>query len=172
MLNRIVPVMIAITLLSMLVPGTGCSNRPSGMPSLYPCKITVTQDGAPLADARVTMVNISDTETGDAWTPAGMTDSSGVAVMRTNNQYDGAAAGTYRIVVEKIETEPSRLGAPPPADSPEYEAWADKSANENLAQYALVEATYSSSKTPHEIEVAKGSNEKTVDVGKAVKIKM
>jgi len=163
---------IAILLLSLSVTIFGCSNRPLGMPSLYPCSITVTQDGAPLADASVILVNISDVDKGQAWAPMGRTDSGGVAVMRTNSQYNGAATGKYRIIVEKVETEPSKLGSPPPADTPEYEVWSSKSANENLAQFALVEAVYSSSKTPHEIEVGKGANEKTIDVGKAVRKKM
>ena len=163
---------IAILLLSLSVTIFGCSNRPSGMPSLYPCSITVTQEGAPLADASVILVNISDTEKGQAWTPAGKTDSNGVAVMRTNSQYNGAATGKYRIIVEKVETEPSKLGPPPSADTPEYEVWSDKIANENLAQFALVEAVYSSSTTPHEIDVGRGANDKTIDVGKAVHVKM
>jgi len=166
------PKSIVVLLLLFSVALLGCSNRPSGMPALYPCKITVTQDGTPLADASVVLVNISDTEKGQAWAPMGKTDSSGVAVMRTNAQYNGAAAGKYRIIVEKTETEPSKLGPPPAADSTEYEAWSEKSANENLAQFALVEAVYSSSKTPHEIDIEKGANDKTIDVGKAVRVKM
>jgi len=162
---------IVILLLSFSVTLFGCSNRPSGMPALYPCKITVTQDGTPLADASVVLVNISDTEKGQAWAPMGKTDSSGVAVMMTNAQYNGAAAGKYRIIVDKTETEPSKLGPPPATDSPEYEAWSEKSANEDLTQFSLVETVYSSSETPHEIDVGKGTNEKTVDVGKVVRIK-
>ena len=163
---------IAILLLSLSVTLFGCSNRPSGMPALHPCSITVTQDGTPLTDASVVLVNISDTDKGQAWAPMGKTDSSGVAVMRTNAQYNGAAAGKYRIIVEKTETEPSKLGPPPPADTPEYEVWSGKNANENLAQFTLVETVYSSSKAPHEIDVGKGSNDKTIDVGKAVRVKM
>ena len=109
---------------------------------------------------------------GNAWVPMGKTDANGVAVMQTNAQYPGAAAGKYRIVVEKTETEPSKLGPPPPADSPEYETRSMKNASEDLVQYTLVETVYSSSKTPHEIDVGKGASEKTIDVGKAVKVKM
>ena len=159
-------------LLSFFVALFGCSHRPSGMPTMYPCKITVTQDGAPLAGASVVLVCISDTAMGNAWTPMGKTDSSGVAVMMTNGTYSGAAAGTYRIIVDKSETEPSKIGPPPPADTPEHEAWSEKIANEDRVQFALVEAVYSSSETPHEIDVGKGANDKTIDVGKAVRVKM
>ena len=121
--------------------------------------------------ASVIMTNLSDTAVGTAWTPSGTTDSQGVARMRTNAQHEGAAAGKYRVVVEKFEVEPSKLGPQPPVDSPEYEAWSHKSAEETLARYALVEVLYSSSKTPHEVEITKGENNHTIDVGKAVRIK-
>jgi len=162
-------VLLSLLLASALL--SGCSNRPAGMPLLCPCNITVTQDGVPLAGASVLMTNLSDDAVGKAWTPSGTTDSQGVARMKTNAQYEGVAAGKYRVVVEKFETESSKLGPQPPVDSPEYEAWSHKSASEILAQYALVEVIYSSSKTPHEVEIAKGENNHTVDVGKAVRIK-
>lgn len=161
-----------LILLSIFIACSGCSNRPAGMPGLSPCKIIVTQDGAPLAGASVVMIN-SDTTTGEDWTPMGTTDQSGVAVMRTNAQYDGAAVGKYKIVVTKTETEESKLGPPPPPDSPDYDNWAHKNANENIASFNVVEATYSSPKTtPHEIEVTKGSNEVKIDVGKPIRVKM
>ena len=117
------------------------------------------------------LINVSEPEVGNAWAPMAKTDSGGIAVMHTNSQYQGVPTGKYRIIVDKIETEPSKLGPPPSVDSPGYEAWAQKNADEKLAQYILVETIYSSSQTPHEIEVGKGTNNKTIDVGKAVKIK-
>ena len=163
---------ILFLLLLLSVSLFSCSNRPPGMPVLYPCKITVIQGEAPLADATVILINVSDIATGQAWAPMGKTNSSGVAVMMTNAQYSGAAAGKYQIIVEKRDMEPSKLGPPPAADSPEYDAWSEKRANEDLALLTLIDEVYSSSKTPHEIEVGKGPNEKTIDVGKAVRIKM
>ena len=162
---------LLLPLLLLAVLLAGCSDRPADMPPLFPCSITVTQDGVPLEGASVRMVNLSDAAVGNAWTPSGTTDASGVAQMMTNAQYAGAAAGKYRITVEKFETEPSKLGPQPPVDSPEYEAWSHRSAAETLAQYALVEAIYSSSQTPHEIEITKGANDLTIDVGKAVRIR-
>jgi len=161
---------LSLPLLLLAVLLVGCSDRPADMPPLFPCNITVTQDGVALEGASVRMVN-SDSAVGNAWTPSGTTDAGGVARMMTNAQYAGAAAGKYRITVEKFETEPSKLGPQPPVDSPEYEAWSHRSASETLTQYALVEAIYSSSQTPHEIEVTKGANDVTIDVGKAVRIK-
>ena len=163
--------LIVVTLLSIFVFFSGCSYRPPGMPVLYPCKITVTQEGVPLADASVMLINISSTDVGNAWAPMGKTNSNGVAVMQTNAQYSGAAAGKYRIIVDKSEFDPSKVGPHPPIDSPEFAAWERKRDSEVLAEYYLVEAVYSSPQTPHEIDVSKGSNEMTIDVGKAVRIK-
>ena len=162
----------AYILLLPLLLFSGCSDRPAGMPPLYSCNITVTQDGVPLEGAAVRMLNLSDTAGGEAWTPIGTTDAGGVARMMTNAQYYGAAAGRYRITVEKFETEPSKLGPQPPVDTPEYEAWSHRSSMETLSQYALVEVLYSSSRTPHEIEVTKGTNNHTIDVGKAIRVRV
>jgi len=101
-----------------------------------------------------------------------MTDSNGVAVIRTNAQYPGAAAGKYRITVEKYEPEQSRLGPPPAPDTPAYARWEERVANEDLGQYSLIEVIYASPETPLEIEVGRGTNDKTIDVGKPVRIKL
>lgn len=150
----------------------GCSDRPAGMPALYPCKITITQEDAPLVDASVVLSNISDPALGDTWSAAGRTDSSGVAVIQTNGQYAGAPGGTYKIIVEKINTESAKFGPRPPAGTPELVDWEDKTAfDTTISRVILVEPLYSSSSTPHEIEVKKGNNDVSIDVGKAVKIK-
>jgi len=163
---------VIISLLSLSVSLLGCSGRPAGMPALYPCKITVTQEDVPLADATVIMSNVSDPTLGDAWSAMGRTDSDGVAVIQTNGQYPGAPAGTYKIIVEKINTESARFGPRPPAGTPELVDWEDKTTfDDTVFRVTLVEPLYSSSNTPHEIEVKKGTNEMSIDVGKAVKIK-
>ena len=165
-------VFLPLLLISILL--AGCSGGPAGMPPLFPCSITVTQEGVPLEGAVVRMVNLSDEAIGMAWTPIATTDANGVARMMTNAQYDGVAAGKYRIVVEKFESEPSRLGPPPPVDSPEYEAWSHRSAAETRAQYALVNSRYSSSNSPHEVEITRGgrgANDHTIDVGVPVRVR-
>ena len=44
-------------------------------------------------------------EEGDGkWGVAGHTNASGVAVMRTGGQYDGAPAGTYKVLISKNES--------------------------------------------------------------------
>jgi len=162
---------IVAILLLIFISLSGCSNRPPGMPPLYPCTITVTQEGVALADASVMLVNISAADVGNAWTPMGKTDSNGVAVVRTNAQYQGAAAGKYKIIIEKREFDPSKVGPHPPIDSPEFAAWERKRDSEVLAEYDLVEAVYSTPQTPHEIDVRKGTNNLTIDVGKAIRVR-
>jgi len=82
---------------------TGCwgEPRPDGMPRLYPVSIIVTQEGVPLEEASVTL--IPEDPANARWGPMGMTDGSGVAVMRTDGKYAGAPLGTYKVVVSKME---------------------------------------------------------------------
>ena len=161
-----------ISLILGLLVCVGCSsNLPDGLPRLYPCQITVIQDGAPLADAVVTL---QSPEAGQLWFPMGTTDVSGVAVMDTNGRYPGAPEGVFKVLVFKGVSEPSRLGPPPPEDSPEYGAWAARASEEVRNEYIVVDPIYNdAATTPHEIKIeTRGRNEMTVDVGKAVRIRM
>ena len=106
------------------------------------------------------------------WFPLGVTDETGTANMLTNGRYPGAPQGTYKVLVSKVVRGESRLGPPPPEDSPAYHQWAERSANETISEYHIVDPQYNDvQKTPHEIEVkAKGPNAVTIDVGKPVKV--
>ncbi|MCL2743513.1 MAG: hypothetical protein FWE67_06660 [Planctomycetaceae bacterium] len=79
---------------------TGCSEpRPDGMPQIYPCKIKiVSKDNQPIADVSV---NAMPVQQGSQWAGKGLTDSGGIAVMRTNGMYAGLPAGQFKIVVTK-----------------------------------------------------------------------
>ena len=157
--------MIVITII-------GCTNDvPKDLPKCYPCQITVVQDGAPLADATVTLLS---PEMGQKWFPLGSTDQTGTANVLTNGRYHGAPEGTYKIRVYKAVKGASRFGPPPPEDSPDYQAWIERSGDEVIPEYLVVEPQYNDAqKTPHEIEVKKkGPNKITVDVGKPVKIRI
>jgi hypothetical protein len=155
----------------------GCSSQqlPDDLPTLYPCKITVIQDGQPLADASV-ILHLTDHSTnhgGKSWVPMGLTDENGVAVIKTNARYNGAPLGKYKILVNKTERETSKFGSPPPEDSPDYARWLEKSQQEKLHEFGLVETIYTDAgKTPHDIEVIKNTNQKSVDVGKSVRNKI
>ncbi|MDR2705158.1 MAG: hypothetical protein LBC02_05200 [Planctomycetaceae bacterium] len=164
---------IAILFVTIL----GCSSQqlPEDLPVLYPCKITVIQDGQPLAGASVILQlteNVS-AHGGKSWIPMGLTDENGVAVMKTNARYNGAPLGKYKILVNKTEREPSKLEPAPPEDSPLYTKWLEKSQEEKLYEFGLVEAIYTDAqKTPHDIEITKNTNQKNVDVGKTVRNKI
>ena len=83
-----------------LVLHTGCGGGDSGrradMPKVYPVKITIKQDGTALQDASVTLT----AETPSKYGSSGITDASGVAVIRTYG-FAGAPEGTYTITVSK-----------------------------------------------------------------------
>jgi hypothetical protein len=154
----------------------GCSTEtPEGLPSLSPCKITVIQDGQPLPGASVIFLAADNSVStkGKTWTPMGLTDEKGVAVMRTNARYEGVPLGKYKILINKTEQEQSKLGQTPPENSPAYATWITKSQDEKLYEYGLVEPIYNNAeKTPYEIEIGKSANAKSVDVGKAVRVKL
>jgi hypothetical protein len=82
----------------------GCGQKlPEGMPPLYPCKITVTQEGKPAVNASVIL---HPTVQGDKyWAISSLSDTNGVVVMSTNGKYKGVPAGTYKITVEKLQEE-------------------------------------------------------------------
>lgn len=148
---------------------SGCSSGPelpSDLPKLTPCKLTVVQDGTPLAGATVTL-----TMQGQPWYPCGSTNEKGEVELYTNGKYKGVPAGTYKISVAKTETEPSKLGTAPPEGDPQYGAWMAKSAQEKRNTYSLVEKQYTDAKTtPLEITIPGG--ETMVNAGKAVKEKI
>ena len=139
---------------------TGCSGQkyPDGMPKLVPCEITIQQEGQPLADA---MVSLIPTQGDNKWSANGRTDDAGKAVIYTWGKYEGAAEGSYKVVVGKTHTD----SAPQAASSDE-----ETRRPQQDKTYNLVEEVYSeASTTPLEIELKKGTKEFTLDAGKAIK---
>ena len=74
------------------------------MPKLTPTVVTIMQDGAPLEGAIVSLLPLDAANS--RWNAAGVTDKSGKAKIRTLSQYDGAAAGKYKVTVTKTYVEP------------------------------------------------------------------
>jgi hypothetical protein len=154
----------------------GCQYSPSlppGIPPLTVCKITVTQNGEPLAGALVTLNSVAGTEN---WRTGGMTNANGVVVPFTNGLFEGVPQGKYKIVVSKREQDAANIPPAPEMGAPGYEEWLKKYA-ENVTipnTYSLVEKQYTlPSTTPHEIDVSgKKIIETTIDVGKKVREKM
>jgi len=162
--------LLSILLLLATVLMTGCGEKlPPGMPKLYPVIVTVTQEGTPLAGAIVQL--IPEDPAHAAWGPGGMTDASGVAVLRTNGPYKGAPLGKYKVVVTKseIESPPS----PPPRgpgvtreDVGRYQALLNR-----LKAYNYVETQYgSATDTPLEVEITAKVKNYTFDAGKPIKV--
>ncbi len=130
----------------------GCrSNLPDGLPRLYSCSISVTQDAKPLAGA--TVIFYPKTRAGGpSWTPMGVTDASGVAVMRVNALYDGAPLGSYRVVISKTEEQQANSSPAPPEGTPAYDRWLE-GGGDALKEFSLVERIYTDpEKTPHDHE--------------------
>jgi hypothetical protein len=88
------------TLLLAVLFVSGCGEpRPAGMPKLYPASIIVTFEGEPFDGATVQLM--PEDAAIARWGPIGQTNSSGVAVLRTDGKYNGAPLGNYKILVSK-----------------------------------------------------------------------
>ncbi|MDR2169997.1 MAG: hypothetical protein LBP59_07645 [Planctomycetaceae bacterium] len=156
-----------LTILSVFVFyfGFGCSrsSKPEGFPQLYPCKITITQDGSPLEGATVSLVPFD--QSGWKWRSSGQTDASGAATVMTYG-YKGSPAGKFKIIVEKkIEEDPIH----------ETNVYGEKQISGYESIYTLIDEKFTKAETTSltvEIpESGKGASA-NFDVGKAVKIKL
>ncbi|MDR2345030.1 MAG: hypothetical protein LBE18_03100 [Planctomycetaceae bacterium] len=149
---------VTLIIAVMLFIGCSDSGKPSDLPELYRCTITITQEGKPLSGAIVEF--ISEDTNNKKYTPVQHTDSNGTALMSTYG-YIGVPAGKYKIIVTKnIEDETTIQ---------------NKETGENIIvggqKYQMVESIYSDIKTtPLEIEVNSKNTKQTFDVGKAVKL--
>jgi len=146
----------------------GCGKRaPEGLPNLEPVKLTVTQDGAPCAEAQV---NLLAFDSSNKWSSGGTTDANGVVALVTHGQYKGVPAGKYKVSVFKKVGE----GTPPPplpTDEASEKAYNDYyESGQTYDLFCLIEKQYTDlNTTPLEIEVVKGKNDITVDVGAPVR---
>ena len=145
---------IAVAVVAVI--GCAKTDKPEGLPDLFPCEITITQDGKPLAGANV--VFFGDQK----WAVGGGTAENGVAKIYTHGKFEGAPSGKYKVTVTKTITE----GGPTEADlnNPSYSGGYGK-------QYDVIDKKFRSAETTTlEIDVAPGKNTKTLDVEKAVKV--
>ena len=139
-------IIIAIVITALSITGCGSNNsRPSDLPQLYPCVLTVTQEGNPLSGAYVTLIPME--ESNAKYQASSVTDNEGKATIITYG-FDGVPAGKYKVCVRKVVGDENR-------------------------EYQLVEPKYSDSKnTPHELEITgKQMPPASFDVGKSVKPK-
>jgi hypothetical protein len=137
----------------------GCSPRstPSDLPALYPCAITVIQDGKPLTGGVVMLSAVDKNQKfGSA---SAETDSNGVAALRTYGE-PGVPLGAYKIIVLKTVSE-GQTERTDPAGMKYFDGGTD---------YSRVDKKFIEAETsPLEITITAGKNAQTADVGKAGK---
>lgn len=144
--------------LFVAIVGCGKSNLPPDLPKLVPCKITVTQEGSPLENAKVFL----QPEDGSKWNATGNTNAQGETVLMTHGMYNGVPEGKYKVLISKTES------TNPPLVSTESGLPQEKSKT-----FTYVEEIYgNASKTPLSIDVSSSNGTHSVDAGKAVKIQL
>jgi len=128
----------------------GCNDggraKPKDLPPLYATTLTFTQEGVPLDDASIVL------HSDGRWAVAGRTNEKGEVILTTNGYYDGVPAGTYKISVTKIIFEQNSKGL----IIKQTDVIPNQFKNENT--------------TPLEIEIGTKDNNKTFDLGKAIKV--
>jgi len=145
------------------VSAFGCAEkRPDGFPELYPISIKILQEGKPLEGASVNLV-AQDPQL-VRWPAGGNTNADGVVELRTYG-YEGAPAGTFKVLVMKTET----LGE---ANSPEEaQRLMQEGKLGDFERFDLVDTRYrDQAQTPLSLEVKAGSNEtQEFDVGAPIR---
>ncbi|MDR2704889.1 MAG: hypothetical protein LBC02_03835 [Planctomycetaceae bacterium] len=152
---------IFFVVLTTIFSFTACSHKttPPDLPKLYPCEITVIQDGKPLADVNV-VLQATDKTVKYGYSSVS-TAANGIAVMRTYGE-TGVPAGVYKIILQKSVTEGEKESAD--VSGMKYK--------HGGTTFTLIDAKFTDVETtPLEIEIKNGKNIQTIDVGNAVKIK-
>jgi hypothetical protein len=143
---------------------SGCNNdssRPSDLPPLFSCTITVLQDEKPLDGAMVFLVPID--ASGSKYQASSITDEQGIAAISTYG-FAGVPAGQYKVTIMKTIEDDLVYGK---------DAYGDDTVTDSTT-YHLVDTKFSSAESsPYEIEITgKGKAKLTADVGKAIKTKV
>ena len=138
-------------LLCCMLLSNGCGGdgraRPRDLPALYPCTLTFTQEGVPLAKADIILHSDSK------WAVTGQTDENGQATLTTNGYYNGVPEGTYKITVRRIIVVMDAKNVNP------------------VKQTDVIPNEFKmATNTTLEITIGKKGNDKTYDLGKAVSI--
>jgi hypothetical protein len=136
----------------------GCSDgnpkKPEGFPTLYPVTLILTQEGKPLTETTVTLI-VQDQST--KWGTSGFSNTEGKIELKTAG-FIGVPASKYKVVITKtvsegIPTTPDESGDP--------------------KTYTLVEKIYTDpNTTPLTLEITPETKDVTLEVGKAVKIRI
>jgi len=157
-------------LILFFVAFVSCTQQstPDGLPKLVPVTLTITQEGVPLADAMVSLIDPNV-----PFMVGGTTDADGHVVLHTHGQYKGAPLGKFKVRVVKTDTDQRSHGPPPDLRGPELDSWHKenaKNANQPPPKtYSLVEKQYTDpNTTPLELDIT-GPLTQTLDVGKAIR---
>ena len=148
----------------ILLSGCGGPPRPTDLPRLYPCTVTVTQDGKPLTEAIVRLVS---TDPSFKWTVFAQLDASGTGKVFTQGLYLGAPEGDYKVVISKEETVSEPMG-PPVVRQGEFGEETFTPTAQTV--FSLVEKDYAdAATTPLSITIGKKGNDQKFDCGKPVR---
>lgn len=137
---------------------TSCSEKkPEGLPALYPCKIKVVQEGAPLSGVSI-FLKSSESK----FPSTGTTDSGGTAEIFTMGKYSGVPEGEFIITLEKRISDPEKV-------EPEVKDGVLVYPNAKL--YSLLNPDLGdTNKSPHKIKIENKNNFIEIDAGKKVKV--
>jgi len=148
--------------------GCGGEKLPPGMPKPYPVTITITQEGTPLEGASI---SLTPADSANTWSAVGATDESGKAVIQTSGKYKGVVPGKYYVIVSKFEALENVVSLEGKEIDVKTEKGENKMKTKVLGGYDLIDLKFSKfSPNAETIEVQAGKNEKTIDVGPAVRI--
>ncbi|MCL2117301.1 MAG: DUF4198 domain-containing protein [Planctomycetaceae bacterium] len=155
--------------IGVLILALGCNGpeKPSDLPKLYPCKITVIQDGKPLEGA---MIFVRPPDGYLRFVIGGKTDAKGVAVIKLDGQWEGVPEGEFYVSISKIVTPPGLER--PDETTPLNER---RRMQEQAAQQTkeTVDPKYSDlAKTQLRLKVDQKAVNESYDVGAAVDLSM
>lgn len=85
-----------LVIICAMAPLVGCKDKMGGT---SPLSIKVTMDGAPLEGATVSLFQL----TGDGNSAVGITDATGVAVIKSTLGWEGTFPGEYSVTIKKTE---------------------------------------------------------------------
>ncbi len=134
------------------------------MPELVPLTLTITQEGKPLAGAFVTLYP----DDGSQWSAGGESNESGEVALFTRSQFRGVAPGKFNVTVAKMEQTESTFQGDPEKDPEGYNR-----AESRRIMYSLVDPNLlQPSTTTLTVTVEPEKLSETLDIGKAVRVKM
>ena len=158
------PRIFLTTVLLLVCVLVGCSSdgRPKDLPKLYATTITITMDGQPLEGADVSLAGTGDV---GRWAAMGTTDASGVAVIKTLGQYEGAPAGSFAVCVNKRTWgDGPTAKTPKPTAALAATAWQRKVDEEKFEIFHVDKAYKLPNTTPLKTEIKEEKNELSFEV--------